>query len=149
MAWVGRKYKLDSSENFDEYMQALGQYSFHIMSCHLLNSLNRMSFFYIHTRRRSSSSQSWSIRSSYMLFRTTRRWVPLLQRIHIQEFLHHIQTRRREGTRNRWWSQSVNHIHIGWKHSNSSGKMQEELGNCSCIFRNRNGCYIDIWRCNL
>ncbi|XP_037043497.1 fatty acid-binding protein, muscle-like [Bradysia coprophila] len=24
MAWVGRKYKLDSSENFDEYMKELG-----------------------------------------------------------------------------------------------------------------------------
>lgn len=26
MAWVGKKYKLDSSENFDEYMKELGQY---------------------------------------------------------------------------------------------------------------------------
>lgn len=26
MAWVGRKYKLATSENFDEYMKELGQY---------------------------------------------------------------------------------------------------------------------------
>lgn len=27
MAWVGRKYKLETSENFDEYMKELGQYN--------------------------------------------------------------------------------------------------------------------------
>lgn len=28
MAWEGRKYKHDKSENFDEYMKALGNYSY-------------------------------------------------------------------------------------------------------------------------
>lgn len=26
MAWEGRKYKLDRSENFEEYMKALGEF---------------------------------------------------------------------------------------------------------------------------
>lgn len=28
MAWVGRKYKLDRQENFEEYMKALGELLF-------------------------------------------------------------------------------------------------------------------------
>lgn len=30
--YVGKKYKLSTSENFDEYMKALGKYTFYVKS---------------------------------------------------------------------------------------------------------------------
>lgn len=45
MAWEGRKYKHDKSENFDEYMKALGNYNSTLASSDLFASPPRMKVF--------------------------------------------------------------------------------------------------------
>lgn len=110
----------------------------------------RNNFFFMFStfRCRSSSSQSWQLSESYLLFGTARWWVSLLQCVHIQKLLSHIQIGRGKGTGNRRWSYCLDHLYIGRKYSNASGKMQEKFSYCSCIFWYWNEGNINIWRCD-